>query len=175
MTVKSIALFSFFILGFICCKNSNNTVNENEALTPSADSLSIKLNSPALKAVNAQLLKNPNDAALYNNRAIIYIDLKQQEAAIADAKRAVGLDSTKAEYYITIVDALFSLNKTRNAKDILERIEKKFPTNTEALLKLSELYYLVKQYQKAIDYTNKALKIDENLAKAYYLKGLRYL
>ena len=174
MTVKSVALFSFFILGFISCKNSNNTVNENEALTSSADSLSIKLNNPALKAVNAQLLKNPNDAALYNNRAIIYISLKQQEAAIADAKRAVGLDSTKAEYYITIVDALFSLNKTRNAKDILERIEKKFPTNTEALLKLSELFYLVKQYQKAIDYTNKALKIDENLAKAYYLKGSIY-
>lgn len=162
-----------FVL-FVCFSCQNAADKETQASNAKTDSLSIKLNSPELKTVNAELLKDPNNAELYNKRANIYISLKQQMEAVNDAKRAVRIDSSKAEYYITIVDALFSLNKTRDAKDILERIEKKFPDNTEALLKLSELYYLVRQYQKAIDYVNKALKIDENLAKGYYIKGSIY-
>ena len=170
---KSIFISVTFIL-FICSSCQNKTDKETEASNVKADSISIKLNSPELKAVNEELLKTPNDANLYNKRANIYISLKQQQEAINDAKRALRIDSSKAEYYITIVDALFSQNKTRDAKEVLERIEKKFPENTEALLKLSELYFLVRQYQKAIDYVNKALKIDENIAKAYYQKGSIY-
>jgi tetratricopeptide (TPR) repeat protein len=75
---------------------------------------------------------------------------------------------------MTLVDAYYTQNNTRLAKDLLEIIEKKFPDNVDALLKLSELYYLVKQYQKGIDYVNKALKINDRSAKAYYLKGSIY-
>ena len=39
---------------------------------------------------------------------------------------------------------------------------------------MAELYYIVKQYQLAIDYINKALKLDENMARAYHLKGTVY-
>lgn len=162
-----IAAIVFFSCG-------SHTDKETEAANVKADSITIKLNSPELKTINAEILKNPNDPELYNKRANIYISLKQQLEAIDDAKRAVRLDSTQAKYYMTIVDALFSLNKTRDAKEILERIEKKFPDDTEALLKQSELYFLVRQYQKAIDYVNKALKIDENIAQGYYLKGSIY-
>ena len=56
----------------------------------------------------------------------------------------------------------------------MEIIQKKFPENVDALLKLAEIYYIVKQYQKGIDYVNKALKINDRLAKAYYLKGSIY-
>jgi tetratricopeptide (TPR) repeat protein len=139
-----------------------------------ADSLSIKLNSPELKAVNKELLENPNNAALYHKRAQVYLTIKQLNEAGFDAKRAITLDSTKAEYYVTLVDVYFSQNNTRLAKELLERVEKRFPDNVEALLKLAELFYLVRQYQKGIDYVNKALKIDENLAKGYYLKGSIY-
>ena len=51
---------------------------------------------------------------------------------------------------------------------------KKFPENTEGLLKLGELYYFVKQYENAFAKINQALKVNENLAKAYYLKGSIY-
>jgi tetratricopeptide (TPR) repeat protein len=147
---------------------------ETKQANQKADSISIKLNSPDLKAVNAQLLDDPNNATLYNKRATIYISLKQFPEAEGDAKRAIRIDSTKAEYYITLADANFAQNKTRFAREYLERTTKKFPENTEALLKLAELYFLVQQYQLAIDYVNKALKVDGNLAQAYYLKGNIY-
>ncbi len=157
---------------FSCTNKIDSTEFKNANLK--ADSLSITLNSPELKGVNALLLKDANNPDLYYKRASVYMSLKQTHEAIGDALRCIKLDSTKSEYYLILADAYFAQNKTKLAKDLLEIIEKKFPDNTEALLKLSELYFLVKQYQKAIDYANKALKVNDNLAKAYYLKSNIY-
>lgn len=167
--------YFLLILGLfliISCGGSHNKQSENEAAH--ADSIGIKLNSPELKLVNAELLKNPASAELYNKRAKIYIGLQQFDEAVYDSQRAIKLDSMADGHYLTLVDAYFSRNNTRKAKELLEIIEKKFPDNTEALLKLAELFFLVKQYQKGIKYVNKALRIDENNARAYYIKGSIY-
>jgi tetratricopeptide (TPR) repeat protein len=169
---KLSVLFLFILIALGSCKNNSNEELKTE--TSINDSLSIKLNSPELKAVNAELLDNPNSAELYDKRANIYISLKQLNEAVNDAKRAIKLDSTKADFYMTLVDAYYTQNNTRLAKELLEIIQKKFPENVDALLKLAEIYYIVKQYQKGIDYVNTALKINERLAKAYYLKGSIY-
>ena len=169
---KQSVLFLFLLIAFGSCKNKSTEELKTEPIIN--DSLSIKLNSPELKAVNAELLDNPNSAELYNKRANIYITLKQLKEAVNDAKRAIKLDSTKTDFYMTLVDAYYTQNNTRLAKELLEIIQKKFPENVDALLKLAEIYYIVKQYQKGIDYVNKALKINDRLAKAYYLKGSIY-
>ncbi len=169
--MKKILYLSILFFEIVSC---NNQTKQIEAVDQKADSLSIKLNSPELKAVNAELINAPGNADLYNKRARIYLGLKQINEAGLDAKRAIEMDSTKALFYLTLVDVYYAQNNTRSAKDLLELTGKKFPDNVEALLKLSELYFLVRQYQKGIDYVNKALKIDEHLAKAYYIKGSIY-
>jgi len=165
--------FSCIILLLLAsCQNADKKRILEENLK--ADSISILLNLPELKAVNSKLLEDPNSGDLYNKRALIYTSIKEYTAAANDAKRAIKIDSTLPAYYNTLIDAYFAQNNTRKAKDLLELVEKKFPDNTEALLKSAELYFLVMQYQKAINYTNKALKVDVSLAKAYYLKGSIY-
>lgn len=157
---------------FSCGSKNENNVSKDE--NKKADSLSIKLNSPELKAVNAELLKDPSNAANYSKRAMIYLKLGQLPEATGDAIRSVKIDSTKAEYYLILADIYFSQNKTKLSKETLEIIEKKFPDNTEAQLKLAELYFLVQDYQSALDHANKALKVDNSLAQAYFLKGNIY-
>jgi tetratricopeptide (TPR) repeat protein len=156
---------------FVSCKPQPETVVENMQHT---DSLLNTLNSPELKELNKKILENPNDAGLYNERAKLYFKFRLLEDAIYDAKRALRIDTTNAEYYLTQADIFFAANETRNAKDVLERVVKKFPQNTDGLLKLAELFFLVKQYENAFSKINDALKINENLAKAYYLKGNIY-
>lgn len=167
-------LASIVSVCFISCQSTQ--VNEKEISTQNkkADSISIQLNSPELKAVNKELVQDANNPDLYQKRAKVYLQLKQLEEAVNDAKLAIRLDSTQSGYYITLVDVYFAQNNTRLAKEMLLKVEKKFPENTEAVLKLAELYYLVKQYQNGITYVNKALKLDATLAKAYYLKGSIY-
>lgn len=171
MILKHIVCCLAAALVLASCKTGSEKVVEDTAHT---DSLMKVLNSPELKAINQKILESPNNADLYNERARIYLSLKQNEEAVSDAKRAIRIDSTKAEYYLTEADIFFAANETRNSKDALELIVKKFPTNTEGLLKLGELYYLVKQYDNAFAKINDALKINVNLAKAYYLKGSIY-
>lgn len=168
---------SIFILGlaslliFSACKPES----EKEMIgNTKADSLLSQINSPELLSLNKKILDNPNDPELYNQRAKLYLSFKQLDEALGDAKRAINLDSTKADYFLTAADVYFAHNNTRQAKDLLERITIKFPTNTDGLLKLGELYFFVKQYEKAFEKINAALKINENIAKAYYLKGSIY-
>ncbi len=153
---------------FACSGGADKPSSEDVAHN---DSLASTLNSPELKDLNSKLINEPGNADLYHQRAGTYLKLAQLDAAENDSRRAIRLDSTRAEFYLRLVDVFYARNNTRKSKDLLEIIENKFPDNTEALLKLAELYWLVRQYQKGIDYVNKALKIDEHLARGYYIKG----
>lgn len=153
------------------CEPKEEAVTENARRT---DSLLKVINSPELAALNKKILDSPDDANLYNERAKIYLQYRQFEDAISDAKRSIRMDTSNANFYLTEADIFFAANETRNAKDVLETVVKKFPENTDGLLKLGELYYFVKQYENAFAKINQALKVNENLAKGYYLKGSIY-
>ena len=172
-TVRFLFLLCAAVLGLASCDGVVRTEAE-ETQDRRADSIGVALNSPELKAVNRRILDDPSNAGLYNERARVYISLKLPEEAVNDGSRAVRLDSSRAEHYITLVDAYFAKNSTRQARDLLEHTVKRFPESVEALLKLAELYFLVRQYQPAIDKVNQALKIDDRNAKAYYIKGSIY-
>jgi len=167
-----LSAISFLFLLFSCNDASKSVDTQKDNLR--ADSLSIKLNSPELKAVNKELIADPSNASLYDKRARVYLDLRYFDDAVNDSKRAIRLDSLQPSYHLTLVDVYYAQNKTRLAKEKLEQTAAKFPSNTEALLKLAELYFLVKKYQEGIDFANKALKLDESIAKAYFIKGSIY-
>jgi len=170
-SMKKILVLSILSAFLFSCKPGEGEVLEN---SQRADSLLKVINSPELAALNKKILETPDDANLYNERARIYMKYRQFEDAINDAKRSLRMDSTNAAFYITEADIFFAANETRNAKDVLEKVVKKFPENTDGLLKLGELFYFVKQYENAFAKINQALKVNENLAKAYYLKGSIY-
>lgn len=169
--MKNIVILSILVLFVASCKQSIETTKEDLA---HADSLLKIIKSPELEAVNKKILENPNDPLLYNERATIYLKFKQFEDAVNDTKRSLRIDSTIAETYLIEADVFFAANETRKAKELLEKIVRKFPKNTDGLLKLGELFFFVKQYDNAFVKINEALKVDENLAKAYYLKGSIY-
>jgi tetratricopeptide (TPR) repeat protein len=169
--MKNILFVVLISASLFSCNSKEAGADEN---THKTDSLLKIINSPELAALNKKILDNPEEANLYNERAKIYLQFKQFDEAINDSKRSLRMDSSNASYYLTEADIFFASNETRNAKDVLEKVVKKFPENTEGLLKLAELYYFVKQYENAFSKINQALKVNENLAKAYYLKGSIY-
>lgn len=172
MVLQKIFSLGLIVLSIACLSSCKTETTENlEDNQKHTDSILNVIQSPELKALNQRILANPNDAALYNERARMYLKFKLLEDAIYDAKRSIRIDSTKAEFYLTEADIYFAANETRNAKDVLEKVVRKFPTNTEGLLKLGELFFIVKQYDYAFTKINEALKIDQNLSKGYYLKG----
>jgi tetratricopeptide (TPR) repeat protein len=169
--MKKLVVLFIISVSFFSCKQGEDAVADN---SKRADSLLKIINSPELAALNKKILDTPDDANLYNERAKIYLQFKQLEDAINDCKRAIRIDTTNAAFYLTEADIFFAANETRNAKEVLENVVRRFPENTDGLLKLGELFYFVKQYENAFAKINQALKVNENLAKAYYLKGNIY-
>ena len=70
--------FKIFILFYFITSCQTNSIDkeELERENKKADSISIKLNSPELKDINKQLLENPDQPALYNKRALVYLKIK---------------------------------------------------------------------------------------------------
>ena len=92
-------LFFCSVLFLISCQDNSTKIESTDLQR--ADSLSIKLNSPELKSVNELLMKEPNSAELYDQRAKIYLKLAQFDEAVYDSQRAIKLDSTKENFYLT--------------------------------------------------------------------------
>ena len=159
-----------FVMAMASCGS-----NGEEGNTGSNDSTKIDTTAAGLAELNSKILNDPNNPDLYHQRAQYYFKKSQDvNAAISDMGRALRIDSTKAPYYLTLSDLLFSINKTGNAKEALEKAIEVDPKNTEAMLKLAELYLFVKKHQESIDHINMALKVDQYNAKAYFMKGMNY-
>ena len=123
------------------------------------------------QSVNSRIKDNPNDPDLYYERARLHVQKGETEEAIADLNRSLNLDSAKCEYHLLLADIYLSQNRSRDTRNALNKCLALNKENTEALLKLGELYFLVRDYDKALENVDEALKVDVYLAKAYYMKG----
>jgi tetratricopeptide (TPR) repeat protein len=155
-----------------CTNPSEKTKNDTVI---KKDTLVSEINSQELKSLNDLLKADPNNSHLYYKRGKVYAGFKDYDAAIADAQRALKIDSLSNDtFYILLTDASFASGKTRQAKETLVRCIKNIPGSTKGYLKLAELYFYVKKYQESITNINNALKIDPSLAVGYFLKGMCY-
>ena len=127
-----------------------------------------------LKKINDQLLADPNSASLYHKRAKYYLNSKNYNACLEDMHRVLKIDSTKAEYFLTLSDLYFVTNQTGNAKTALENCIRIDDKNVDAMLKLAELYLYVRKNEQSMKYINMALKVNQYNAKAYFMKGMNY-
>jgi len=165
---KFISGLSLFILIVLCaaCGNTKKT-DDQTSVQP--------VNTPKeLQELNEKIKTDSTNAALYYARAKYKINIREFNDALVDMSYVMKYDSVRPEYYLTISDLYLSGNNTRRSKEALEKCLVIDPKNTEAMLKLAELYFYVKKYQESIDNINNALKINEHIAKAYFLKGMNY-
>ncbi len=168
-------LLPFAVILFFITSCTNSAKETENAKDVKKDTLSDEIHSKELKNANDLLKQNPNDPHLYYQRGKIYLGFKDLEAAIADANRALKMDSlTNDSFYLLLADASFYAGQTRLSKETLERCIKNLPNSTQGYLKLAELYFYVKKYQESINNINSALKIEPTLAKGYFLKGMCY-
>lgn len=127
-----------------------------------------------LKQLDAQLLAQPDNSDLYHKRAAYYFNKKKYDESFADVTKAIKIDSTKAEYFLTLSDLYFITNKTANVKTALEKCISLDKKNVDAMLKLAELYLYVRKHEQSMKYINMALKVNQYNSKAYFMKGMNY-
>jgi tetratricopeptide (TPR) repeat protein len=124
-----------------------------------------------VEEITARILENPNNPNLYVIRALAYSDQEMFGLALKDIDRALMVDSTVSFFHATKGEIFFKTGELRPARLSLERAVAYDPENTEALLKLGEVNFLLRRYQEAIVVINQALQVNDRLAKGYFLKG----
>jgi tetratricopeptide (TPR) repeat protein len=150
---------------FIACGSNNESKTDNTK----NDSISNDLTT-----LNKKISDNPKDAESYNKRACYFLQKKDIENAFKDISQALQIDSKNSNYLITLSDIYFTMGKVEKCRETLNKAIEIAPENNEAILKLAELLFYLKEYQKVLDYTSMALKNDENIAKAYFIKGMTF-
>lgn len=166
----------FGVLGIFASSCHNGSVKSNQQVGTKDSASKHGDTIPArIDYYSGILASHPNDANAYWNRGKLEILNKSLVPALNDLTRAVILDSTKSAYYYNLADVEFLTGHTHEARDAFVTSIRLDPKNTDAILKLAELYLYVEKYEDAITLINKALKVDPYLARGYFLKGMIYL
>ncbi len=165
------------VITLSCNHNQQSAKNEIVRRTDTSKTISGAPDTitPRIEQLNRLIGANPRSADLLWKRGKLEEFQKNYSAALSDYNNAVRLDSSKASYYYDLSDVDFAIGQTRAAKDALIKSVALDPKNTDAMLKLSELFFYVKKYHDAFDYVNRAIKVNPYIAKAYFLKGMIYV
>ncbi len=121
-----------------------------------------------------EILNDPNNPNLYIKRALEYKSKNLYDLAIRDVERALSIDPSVSYFHTVKGEIYFTKGDLKEARLSLEKAVAYDETNTEALLKLGEVNFLLRRYDDALIIINDALKVDDKLAQGYFIKGFIY-
>ena len=118
----------------------------------------------------------PDSPQLFLLRAHIAMENGDYEAAYTSALQAYDLDRTLLPAYLMLGQTALVNDELTTATDALETYVIYDKTNPDAWLALGKSYYLSgDDMEAAIEALDEAIGMDENLAEAYYYRGLAYI
>lgn len=130
---------------------------------------------PVLADLNRKVRRAPNDAGLYHERALYYIDKEKYDYAMVDMRSVFKLDTNNAVYFYTAGELFIKIGAFDQADEVLMVATRKNPKLAKAHVKRGELAFYNKLYNSAIKYINDGLKADVNFAEGYFWKGMVYV
>ena len=113
---------------------------------------------------------NPNEAALYGNRSFAYIKSEFYGYALADAHKAIELDSRYIKGYYRRASSNMALGKFKLALKDYEFVAKVCPNDKDAQSKLTECQKIVKRIA-----FEKAIAVDDHKKSAFDMVDIESL
>ena len=164
MVIKWLKIFSIFIalaIMVVSCKQEKETtvVSEKKDMLQQLNELiqSETLN-PKLRFERAKLLGAQN----------------RYDEAIEDMRVAILNDSTNMVYYHLLSDLFMDSNNSSKSLLTMKKSAQLFPDSILTLLKLSETYFILKQYNESIFELNEIIRRQANNAEAYLMLGMNF-
>lgn len=158
---------SMAVLGTVACTDPSGKIDAERAGKSRTESDE----SEKITALTDKILDQPQNPNLYISRALAYSDQGMYNLAVQDVDRAMKIDSTVSFFHATRGEIFFKSGDLRSARLSLESAVKYDEENTEALLKLGEVNFLLRRYPEALSSIDGALRVNERLPKGYFLKG----
>lgn len=160
------------LFAFIACDSNNSSASGADERLESASDSSEQVNP--LDSLNQAIVDRPSDPEVYLQRARHFWRSEDPTKALDDLNRAVQLDSTNAAVLFERGEYFWNLQQFDLARADYERCVAADPTSTDCRLKLGAMHIHLKNYTDAIQHINDALRQNEQLPFAYYMKGRIY-
>lgn len=160
-SVKNIILLLFATSLFIACHGNGNTTSEMN-------------DSEKLEMLDIKIEKNPNDAKLLAERAKVLVNLGRAKEALFDINRAVSIEPEIIAYRLVQADAYFANGDIENSYKTLGEAEKLEPENDEVLLKMGEVTFYGRDYDRSMEYLSKVTAKKPNDRTALFMKSFIY-
>lgn len=164
-SVQKMIFISLLLL--MACKDqpkNNNLPDPNDSTA----------NAKLAREISKKIEEDPTNPKYFMERAEVYINSKYLARAEADLLSAIALDSTNDTYFFTLGRTQYAMNQTKSAAEAYEKAILLNPENHQAILKLADLYFVVKEHQKSLDLFNRLLKLDKSNAYFYHMLGMNY-
>lgn len=155
-------IFAIALFAIASCKQESAT----DTPLPTGDA--------TLDELNKSIQTNPQDHSLYAARAQYFYERNGMDEAINDLTVALTLDSTNVDYHHLLADVYMDYFKSRLALKTMERAAALYPKRIPTLLKLSEFYLILKQYDRSMETIDQILKIDPQNAEAFFMFGMNF-
>ncbi|HVP57773.1 MAG TPA: tetratricopeptide repeat protein [bacterium] len=121
----------------------------------------------------------PHDASAYVNLAFVHRQLGETDDALNAAKKAVSIDSTSIYAWSNLAAIYQGAKDDKAAAEALQKVVDLKPTEKEvlsgALYSLGNIHYDAKEYQKALEYYDKAAEIKADDPWLQYQIGVSHL
>jgi len=161
---KLLYLFSCIVLAAACREHKPSFTVSKEGV----------FSRPDIASITAELEKQPDNAALFFKRGAALSGIGEDSLALDDFKKAVKLDSTKAEYFSAIGQLMFEHKDISGSVEWFRKAIAINPKDPVAHLKFAKMLVFTNDNQKAFTEINIVLRQNPYNAEAYFLKGLTY-
>lgn len=128
----------------------------------------------SLERFAQQLEKDSTNHGILYQRAQYYYANENYGGAIKDLILAINYDSLQVDYYHLMADACLDYYRSKEAVLTMERCIALFPDRIPSLLKLSEIYYILKQFEESLTVCGRIAALDPNEAEAQFMMGLNF-
>jgi len=137
---------------------------------PGKDTLTV-----ILQDLGRKLADHPSDPDLLQQRAKYYLVDHQEKLAFADITKAISVSPDKVSLYVTLSDVYLGMGKPDNCNEALLKAIALDPRNNPALIRLSKLSLIIKDYKATFGYVKKALEVEPHNPQAYFTRALALL
>ena len=127
-----------------------------------------------LELLDLKIERSPEDADLYAKRARVLLNLNRPKEALYDIGKAVDLEPEVTEYRLLEADVYFANGDIKNSYGALGVAEHLAPKSMNVQLKMGEITYYSRDYDRALQHLSKVTEQDQNNRTALFMKGFVY-
>jgi tetratricopeptide (TPR) repeat protein len=127
-----------------------------------------------LQKLDQNIEKNPNDDKSLYLRAKVLMNLKRDNEALIDIDKALIIAPDNLGYLMLKVDLCLRNGNMTECYKVLQHAEELYPENQEVLLKMGELTFDSRDFDRSLEYLSKVTAKDADNRTALFMKGYIY-